>query len=160
MRCPACKMTSLKTFRDNSIGLEIDSCPSCSGVWFDAHELAGFLKSDAMRQRFLWMDGSEPLTGVGYVINTRARICPRDNTAMGEKIFGGITIDWCSQCKGLWFDDGEVRLIVERYKRGETRGDREVAREVRDGLDDRQAGDGKGAVTALIEFIRGLVHKQ
>jgi Zn-finger nucleic acid-binding protein len=146
---------TLKPFTDRSIGLEIDSCTECTGLWFDAHELTTFLKSDVMKQRFLWLDGSEPLSGVSYVINTAPRRCPRDKTAMEEKIYGGITLDCCPRCKGLWFDEGEVRLIVERFRRGAGHGDAEVAKELRDGLSDARPAE--GGLSGLLDFIKGLV---
>lgn len=155
MRCPSCKTQTLRPFRDS--GLEIDACSSCTGIWFDPHELSTFLKSDVMKQRFLWMD-AVPMTGVPYVINTARRRCPRDSEPMDEKIYAGITLDNCPKCQGIWFDEGEVRQVVERYKRGTASGDTDVAKEMRAGMVGKGASEGEG-FGGLLEFLRSLVHK-
>lgn len=157
MRCPSCKTRTLQPFRDPTTGLEVDACATCTGLWFDPRELGTFLKSDVMKQRFLWMD-AVPMTGVGYVINTSPRRCPRDNEVMGEKIYAGITLDCCPTCKGIWFDEGEVRQVFERYKRGMASGDADVAKEMRDGLRAKGSAEG-GGLGGLVDFIKGLVGK-
>ena len=156
MRCPACKTKTLQPYRDSAIGLEIDACTECNGLWFDPKELTTFLQSDAMKRRFLWAD-AVPAESVGYVINTTRRRCPRDESGMNEKIYAGITLDFCPQCKGLWFDDGEVRQIMERYKRGMASGDADVAKEMRAGMSGRKASSEGGGLGGFVEFLRGLV---
>lgn len=156
MRCPSCKTQTLRPFRESASGLEVDACSDCTGIWFDPHELGTFLKSDVMKQRFLWMD-AVPASSVGYVINTTRRRCPRDSQPMDEKIYAGITLDSCPKCKGIWFDEGEVRQVVERYKRGMASGDAEVANEMREGMRGKSAA--AGGFGGLVEFLRGLVHK-
>src|SRR5206468_4091135 len=100
----------------DAIELEIDSCTQCGGLWFDAHELASFLHSDPLKERFLWVDREPPHMGGAHPLDIVPRNCPRDKMVLQQKIFAGITLDRCPQCEGLWFDGGEVRLVVERYQ--------------------------------------------
>jgi len=37
--------------------------------------------------------------------------CPRDGTKLAPVTVGGIQIDKCHQCDGLWFDRGELEQI-------------------------------------------------
>ena len=39
--------------------------------------------------------------------------CPKCNVGMEAASFGGIDVDRCTQCKGLWFDAGEVDALKE-----------------------------------------------
>lgn len=156
LRCPACRNIALKAQTDPVTRLEIDSCPSCRGLWFDAHELQRFLKSDNLKTRFMWSEAVEPLASVGYVINTTRRTCPRCKVAMAEKLYAGVTLDFCNQCEGLWFDDGEVRLIVERYKQGARTGDNAVVGELKQGLSTGKDGLHTGLFASLMEFVRGM----
>lgn len=41
-------------------------------------------------------------------------ICPRCNTVLTISIMQGIEIDYCSNCRGVWLDRGELEKIIER----------------------------------------------
>lgn len=43
LTCPTCHDVRLKSFKRH--GLELDICPECRGVWFDAGELRTWLRS-------------------------------------------------------------------------------------------------------------------
>lgn len=77
---------------------------------------------------------------------------------MDETLFAGITLDTCGQCKGLWFDEGEVRLCVERYKKGMGGGDKIVAAELQKGLG--QKGGGGGLLGGFLDFLRQATGKK
>ena len=34
--------------------------------------------------------------------------CPNDGTEMERKDYGGVAVDVCGDCKGIWLDDGEL----------------------------------------------------
>ena len=40
--------------------------------------------------------------------------CPTDGTTLTMSERGGIEIDYCPQCRGVWLDRGEVDKIIER----------------------------------------------
>ena len=35
-KCPSCMTTDLKELEVKKLGIKIDQCPSCKGIWFDA----------------------------------------------------------------------------------------------------------------------------
>ena len=45
--------------------------------------------------------------------------CPKCHTAMTDHTLstlnGGVTVDKCSACRGLWFDLGEAELLKEKW---------------------------------------------
>jgi Zn-finger nucleic acid-binding protein len=156
MNCPACQTDSLAPCTDAEIGLEIDACPTCGGLWFDAHELGRFLDSAPMRKTFSW-DLAPPRNEGDFTINTRARRCPRCAVEMEDRLFGGVTLDRCPSCKGLWFDGGELGVVVRRYKKG-AHGDRAVARELRSALGDPTVGSDAQARTAeVLDRVRDFL---
>jgi len=38
--------------------------------------------------------------------------CPRDGTELDERSFGDVKIDVCSKCGGVWFDAGELEMVL------------------------------------------------
>ncbi len=40
--------------------------------------------------------------------------CPNDGTTLEMTSREGIEIDYCSQCRGVWLDRGELDKIIER----------------------------------------------
>jgi len=44
-------------------------------------------------------------------------ICPACQTKLVVVEREGIELDWCLECRGLWFDAGELELLAERSGR-------------------------------------------
>jgi hypothetical protein len=44
--------------------------------------------------------------------------CPRDGEALAGRKLHGVDIDECPQCKGMWLDEGELKILAEREKGG------------------------------------------
>lgn len=132
MNCPACNTDTLALYVDPGTELEVDSCRSCEGIWFDAKELKRFLESASLKQTFQW-DQKQRKGESSFTINTSARKCPRCDVVMEERLFGGVALDRCGACGGLWFDGGELHTVVARYRSG-GQGDSEIASALREGL--------------------------
>jgi len=47
-------------------------------------------------------------------------ICPACKNNMIVVEHHQIELDYCPQCQGVWFDSGELELLVERLKLGDT----------------------------------------
>ena len=75
----------------------IDYCEHCGGTWLDHGEFAK-------------MAGSKEAERVleEYASGTSRLHCPRDNAAMALRPVGGIVIDVCPKCHGMWFDRREL----------------------------------------------------
>ncbi len=39
-------------------------------------------------------------------------LCPRCNVPMKKIMKNGVTIDYCTKCKGMWLDDKEIDKLV------------------------------------------------
>jgi hypothetical protein len=47
---------------------------------------------------------------------TPAMRCPRDAESLIERKEGGITIDVCPKCEGVWLDKGEIEQLAGRER--------------------------------------------
>ncbi len=108
MDCPVCREPLIVAERE---GIELDACPWCRGLWFDAGELA--LLAEKLGRAL-----SVPESGAAVAVATaeRPRKCPRCDKAMEKVTLGQaprILLDRCPS-HGLWFDHGELGSLVEQ----------------------------------------------
>lgn len=86
-------------------GLELDHCPGCEGVWFDADELVLLFEN----QPALAVDTVAALPDA-QTTEARRR-CPHCRRVMRKVNIGpsrGVLVDACPRHHGLFFDRGEV----------------------------------------------------
>ena len=38
--------------------------------------------------------------------------CPRDGAELEQRDFKNVKVDFCPKCKGVWFDGGELEMIL------------------------------------------------
>ena len=107
MICPVCKepMIILELH-----GVEIDYCPSCSGIWLDAGELELLFEEKEEREKVVssfQLDTEHPEKPY------RCPICrsKMDKVYVGEK--KEMLIDKCPDNDGLWFDKGELEDVLK-----------------------------------------------
>jgi Zn-finger nucleic acid-binding protein len=104
MDCPVCDKAMI-TMELHEV--EVDYCPTCSGIWLDTGELE-ILLEDAhtaltVVQSFRTISHS----------TQRPRKCPICGKRMEAVEAGGSTvIDRCRNHHGIWFDRGELPLIL------------------------------------------------
>ncbi|MBK7632110.1 MAG: zf-TFIIB domain-containing protein [Ignavibacteriales bacterium] len=88
--------------------VEIDYCSACKGIWLDNGELElVFSNSDRkeIAESFF----------VKYDFDEEKRRCPNCKKKMEKVEFEntGIIIDKCTNNHGLWFDSGELKLLLK-----------------------------------------------
>jgi Zn-finger nucleic acid-binding protein len=103
MECPKCQAGEME--RVLFEGIEVDRCPGCGGIWFDAGEAEALKKfKDAAD-----MDTGDALAGLAY--DTLENIaCPRGHGTMKMVVNPDllhIYFELCTTCNGVWFDAGE-----------------------------------------------------
>ena len=76
--------------------VELDRCLFCRGLWFDGGEL------DQVLGRTL---RPEPMAG------TTNRKCAACKTGMATAMLGGLPVETCPTCKGIFLDKGELQTI-------------------------------------------------
>ncbi|MBM3132371.1 MAG: hypothetical protein FJZ95_04995 [Chloroflexi bacterium] len=112
MKCPACKSLMIVIEHER---IELDYCPKCAGVWFDAGELE--LLFDAMQLEKAPFSLNSILTSPETKTDEKKRRCPICGRKMKKSTVGKepeVLIDACSRGDGLWFDKGEVGQLVSQ----------------------------------------------
>jgi Zn-finger nucleic acid-binding protein len=114
MICPACKSDMIVVEHHK---IELDYCTKCRGVWFDAGELELLLDSAGLEspaQLLASLAGSAEAKSA-----EKKRRCPICGQKMKKTVIGQepeILIDVCRRGNGLWFDGGELDLLVGQLK--------------------------------------------
>ncbi len=110
MHCPRCE-TLLKeeTIKDVSSSIQVDSCPSCGGTWFDKGELQQIDKIVELS-----------IIEIRKIPDKQSQFkklaCPSCNLnpKMGKlehQRDKKVIIDYCHVCDGIWLDKGELEAI-------------------------------------------------
>ena len=105
MLCPACHDEMIVVEYQE---IELDICMGCRGVWFDADELGLLLGTLSLSMDDLGRAAEGETTEV-------TRKCPYCGKAMEKVLMGpdeGVVIDKCRNGHGLWFDGGELDIVV------------------------------------------------
>ncbi len=100
MKCPVCQVPTYVVEHD---AIELDLCPECQGIWFDAGELELLLERDK----------AAPLTAVATA--EAVRPCPLCRQKMDKVNIGPshrVLIDTCPAGCGIWFDDNELQELT------------------------------------------------
>jgi len=87
--------------------IEVDVCPACGGLWLDHGEVERIsrkMQSELDRLRRLLSVKVRPPAVPSEV----QKSCPACTGAVNEVVMGTIHIDYCSRCKGLFLDRGEL----------------------------------------------------
>lgn len=112
MKCPKCKTENLGELIVERVA--VDSCPSCSGIWFDRQELSELLAEDARLVASLHRGDENEQAD-----DTTGR-CPRDGSPLlrvYSSIERSVVLDACADCHGIWLDGGEFeKLFAARRK--------------------------------------------
>jgi Zn-finger nucleic acid-binding protein len=115
MICPTCREVMIVVEQDK---IELDHCPNCLGVWFDAGELELMLESMDLDSGALSLARATRLPEAKTA--EKKRRCPICGKKMKKVHIGQepeVLIDVCLRGDGLWFDGGEVHLIIEQCTR-------------------------------------------
>ncbi|MFH1382194.1 MAG: zf-TFIIB domain-containing protein [Chloroflexota bacterium] len=112
MICPKCKNDMIVVEHEE---IELDYCPNCRGVWFDAGELELLLESMNMERPHQFV--SDMLDSAEHGTPEKPRKCPICSQQMKKTMVGEgpkILIDICRRGDGLWFDGGEVSQLARQ----------------------------------------------
>ncbi len=111
LKCPACANELSKVSVGNIL---LDVCQGgCAGVWLDKNELKKIGDSNCREGCILFKLKKNPNVKVD---TNKQRYCPKcSNEKLTEncwKLKEDIIVDICDKCDGLWFDNGELALIL------------------------------------------------
>ena len=111
MICPVCRKDALIVEYNH---IELDYCPNCQGVWFDAGELELLLESAGLEEYRRYLDGIVNAPEVAS--SEKKRKCPICRHKMKKTYIDEdkkILVDICHVGDGIWFDGGEVSHLLK-----------------------------------------------
>lgn len=106
--------------------LTLDHCPRCGGVWFEAGEVQQLRRADAtaLWRQVVQRDGVHAMQCHScrtHIPRTAAECdacgwqveldCPMCDRPMRVAEQSGLRLDYCTHCKGVWFDHDELTGI-------------------------------------------------
>ena len=109
MDCPVCLKQMEKSYFFNT---EVDSCRFCGGVWLDGSELSNFIQKGKIPKKVL---ASYALDDSHQKVSEGQRECPRCHIRFQVVNHRGVNVDYCEDCRGFWFDRGELKKIMDTY---------------------------------------------
>jgi len=111
MICPGCgKDAVIVEYKE----IELDYCPVCRGVWFDAGELELLLEAAGLENDTSFL--AAILKSGETDTAEKKRRCPVCRRKMSKVYIDEdkkILTDVCSGGHGIWFDGGEVASLVK-----------------------------------------------
>ncbi|MBN2446362.1 MAG: zf-TFIIB domain-containing protein [Phycisphaerae bacterium] len=109
MNCPRCE--NVEMGRETVEGVEIDRCPTCQGIWLDAHELE---KLVAAPPRELLREDRHfaPHADAGEAQLSCPRCTGSRLIKLNSRLRPGTIIDSCTVCYGNWLDAGELTRLT------------------------------------------------
>ena len=102
-KCPKCDYPMGQSWLYRQ---EIERCPGCNGIFLDEGELGDIVR---LMKLYRSVELEEPEAETLDGSNRDPYICPADgSTPMTREDYGGLPVDTCSDCRGVWLDDGEL----------------------------------------------------
>lgn len=106
-------------------GVLVDRCPACQGIWLDKGELELLLERLAAvtsqaheaRPASEAMLRAQQLVDDLQVARQEQSSCPKCKARLHHLRRRGMLIETCSGCQGLWFDAGELSILLELVPR-------------------------------------------
>lgn len=113
MRCP--RQFSAQLESKLLLGVEVDQCPECTGIWLDAGELLPILGAMAPvaaleRHEETCAEDEAPMR------------CPRCGAVAVLLATPPVKVNMCSACQGLWLDALELETLSALHSEGKLDG--------------------------------------
>ena len=104
--------------------IEVDFCRDCGGLWLDQGELERIARLaqkspealSELRRKLIPLPTATPEPSD---ISASCPVCSR--ASMREVVLGDLHIDYCTICKGVYLDKGELDAALERVSLPGTR---------------------------------------
>jgi len=114
-QCPRCREEVLTGFQ--VFGMDLNQCPRCHGIWFDAGELNRF--KDHMESDARWKDFDLKAYAERTNFAPTKMKCAACGGALCELRFNATTaeLEFCARCGGVWADAGKLTPVLRGLQR-------------------------------------------
>ena len=101
-KCPKCQFPMSQSWLYRQ---EIERCAGCNGIFLDEGELGDIVR---LMKHYRSVKLEEPEAETLDEVEREAYKCPTDENLLTREDYGGLPVDTCDECKGVWLDDGEL----------------------------------------------------
>lgn len=153
--CPACRVDMTPT---PYMGIALDVCPQCAGIWFDDGELSALVKSSPDTMETLedrYVPELEIISNSGNF-----KHCPRCDAKLETHRYAydqPAKVDSCPSCHGVFVEDTELaaihRAVSDKYRynlTGVMKARRDLTGEMVSTIGEK---DGETSVSALVQAL-------
>lgn len=107
MKCSKCNVE----FEQLKIGnMKINYCPTCKAVWIKFSALNKLGEMLDLKSSIINPAEMEPIK-----VKETPRQCPECGQEAGKVYFNGVLLDKCTNCDGIFFDNGELAKFFRIY---------------------------------------------
>lgn len=106
-QCPVCSNQMMKYFIEE-INANVDICAHCGGTYLDIYESQ--LLDKASNKAI------ENLSSMLELYDKKSKLCPKCNANMAKYDSFEISIDECPECGVKFFNGGELKNYLNRFK--------------------------------------------
>jgi Zn-finger nucleic acid-binding protein len=104
MNCPRCNE---ELVLEDYMGIEVDKCPGCEGMWLDYHEL------DELEDKVYAEDELKGTTVYrSFPSNMNCPKCGKQMNRFNYRFYD-LELDYCDDEHGWWLDKGEEERVLE-----------------------------------------------
>jgi len=135
-------------------------CPACGGIWFDAGELADFVKflsqSDKISPAKIKLFKRRKVQTL-YETKEKDKFCPKCKKKLQKFNYSydsNIFLDRCADCGGIWADRGEVVAIAGYLKEDPTT--TAIAKSLAESISEPEI-ESKGSLASYFLFVPQFV---
>ena len=101
-KCPKCQFP----MEINQLhSQEVERCAGCKGIFLDEDELGDIVRLMGIYRS---VELEEPEVETLEEVDREAYKCPADESILTREDYGGLPVDTCNECRGVWLDDGEL----------------------------------------------------
>lgn len=116
LRCPKDGQIMERVPLKGNVGVVVDRCAGCGGMWFDALELRNVLRDKgAVAHVDVGPLDQRPANAcIGQALG--GMVCPRDGTPLkraADLQQTHVIMDYCPSCAGCLLDEGELTDLSE-----------------------------------------------
>lgn len=118
--CLRCGDIEMRELRFPGTEVELDCCPRCQGVWLDDGELHLLRAKVAELVPHDEPDLAERAAALlteAEVAGEQRFVCPKCKAKLWHVEREGEVVEVCSGCAGMWFDAGELTVLLGVYRR-------------------------------------------
>ncbi len=97
------------------VGIKVDGCQRCGGVWFDRAELMALARAGRAAVAEAEADFKAKSSRAGSPgWSLRCPVCGDVLRRFEYKNLPGLQFDGCDKCNGIWVEEGELAALAEK----------------------------------------------